>query len=61
MVGGDLEADVGGAQGAGLKAALAKTGKFRAVDLDKEIRPEIVFDSVAGRPRWWREQRSAKT
>ena len=60
MVGDDLEADVGGAQGAGLKAALVKTGKFRAPDLEKEIRPEVVFDSIAELPRWWRDQRFAR-
>ena len=54
MIGDDIEADVGGAQAAGVKAALVKTGKFRAADLDHAIRPEIVLDSVADLPRWWR-------
>src|SRR5215471_3815740 len=53
MIGDDIEADVGGAQAAGLKAALVKTGKFRAADLDHAIRPEIVLDSVADLPGWW--------
>jgi phospholysine phosphohistidine inorganic pyrophosphate phosphatase len=53
MVGDDIEADVGGAQGAGLKAALVKTGKFRPADLEGAIRPEVVFESVAGLPPWW--------
>jgi phospholysine phosphohistidine inorganic pyrophosphate phosphatase len=57
MVGDDIEADVGGAQAAGLKAALVKTGKFRAADLDHAIRPEIVLDSVADLPQWWSSER----
>jgi ribonucleotide monophosphatase NagD (HAD superfamily) len=58
MVGDDIEADVGGAQAAGLKAALVKTGKFRAADLAKGIQPEMVFDSVADLPGRWRQERS---
>jgi len=53
MIGDDIEADIGGAQAAGLKATLVKTGKFRAEDLEHAIRPEIVLDSVADLPRWW--------
>jgi ribonucleotide monophosphatase NagD (HAD superfamily) len=53
MIGDDIEADIGGAQAAGLKAALVKTGKFRARDLDRDIRPEILLGSVADLPRWW--------
>ena len=56
MVGDDVEADVGGAQAAGLQAALVKTGKFRPADLDHAIQPEIVFDSVADLPQWWRSR-----
>jgi HAD superfamily hydrolase (TIGR01458 family) len=58
MIGDDIEADIGGAQAAGLKAALVKTGKFRAADLDHAIRPEIVLDSVADLPHWWIAGRS---
>jgi HAD superfamily hydrolase (TIGR01458 family) len=58
MIGDDIEADIGGAQAAGLKAALVKTGKFRTGDLDHAIRPEIVLDSVADLPRWWTTERS---
>jgi len=53
MIGDDLEADVGGAQAAGLKAALVKTGKFRPCDLDHSIRPDLVLDSVAALPALW--------
>jgi phospholysine phosphohistidine inorganic pyrophosphate phosphatase len=57
MIGDDIETDVGGALAAGLKAALVKTGKFRAVDLDHAVRPEMVLDSVAGLPRLWKSER----
>jgi len=53
MIGDDIQSDVGGAQRAGLKGALVKTGKFRPADLTSKIRPHAVFDSVADLPRWW--------
>jgi len=56
MVGDDIETDVAGAQAAGLKGALVRTGKFRSTDLDRAVRPDVVFDSIADLPRWWRGQ-----
>ena len=53
MIGDDVETDVGGAQAAGLKGALVKTGKFKPSDLDGKVTPDIVFDSVANLPAWW--------
>ena len=53
MIGDDIDVDVGGAQAAGLKGALVKTGKFRPTDLEGAVRPDAVFDSVADLPRWW--------
>jgi HAD superfamily hydrolase (TIGR01458 family) len=53
MVGDDIAADVGGAQRAGLKGVLVKTGKFRAHDLEGEIRPDATLDSIADLPAWW--------
>jgi phospholysine phosphohistidine inorganic pyrophosphate phosphatase len=55
MVGDDIQADVGGAQSAGLQAALVRTGKFRPADLAGKIRPHVVFDSIADLPCWWAE------
>jgi HAD superfamily hydrolase (TIGR01458 family) len=53
MVGDDLEADVGGAQRAGMRGVLVRTGKFRAEELTRsEISPDAVLDSVADLPRW---------
>ncbi|PWU01820.1 MAG: TIGR01458 family HAD-type hydrolase [Terriglobia bacterium] len=53
MIGDDIEGDIGGAQAAGLKGALVKTGKFKAADLEGRIRPDFVWDSVADLQRWW--------
>ena len=53
MIGDDLEADIGGAQAAGLKGALVKTGKFRPSDLQSSVRPYAVLDSIEGLPNWW--------
>jgi HAD superfamily hydrolase (TIGR01458 family) len=48
MIGDDVRVDVGGAQQAGLQAALVKTGKYRAGDLDGPVKPDYVLDSIAG-------------
>ena len=46
MVGDDIEADIKGAQDAGLQAALVRTGKFQESDLQKGIIPEYVLENV---------------
>jgi len=53
MVGDDISTDIGGAQSAGLKAALVRTGKFRPPDLDGSVKPDVVLGSVAELPQWW--------
>jgi len=53
MVGDDVRGDVGGAQAAGLRGILVRTGKFRESDLEGEVIPDAVLDSVADLPRWW--------
>jgi HAD superfamily hydrolase (TIGR01458 family) len=53
MIGDDIDADVGGAQAAGLKGALVRTGKFHPRDLERAIRPDAIFDSIADLPSWW--------
>ena len=51
MVGDDIEADVLGAQAAGLKGVLVRTGKHRPQDLDRpDGRPDAVIDSIADLP-----------
>jgi HAD superfamily hydrolase (TIGR01458 family) len=53
MVGDDVRGDVGGAQNAGLRGILVRTGKFREADLEGDVAPDAVLDSVADLPRWW--------
>ncbi len=53
MIGDDIRGDVGGAQAAGLMGILVRTGKFRPRDLEGEIEPDAVLDSVADLPQWW--------
>jgi len=47
MVGDDAEADVAGAQAAGLRGILVKTGKYQP---EAEGTPDLVLESVAGLP-----------
>jgi HAD superfamily hydrolase (TIGR01458 family) len=53
MVGDDLEADVRGAQQAGLLGILVRTGKYRT-DNTAEVQPDAVLDSIAELPEWWK-------
>ena len=52
MVGDDLEADVLGAQRAGIAGVLVRTGKFTEKDEDgiDDDRPQHVVDSIADLP-----------
>ena len=51
MVGDDIDADIGGAQGAGLTAVQVRTGKYTAADLEHPtVRPDFRIDSVASLP-----------
>jgi phospholysine phosphohistidine inorganic pyrophosphate phosphatase len=47
MIGDDIRVDVGGAQRAGLKGALVKTGKYRPGDLEGPVKPDFVLESIA--------------
>lgn len=52
MVGDDIESDIGGALGAGLKGILVRTGKYREDRVrDSGIEPTEVVDSIAQVPR----------
>jgi len=51
MVGDDVRGDIGGAQAAGLKGVLVKTGKFRESDLTGSVTPDFVLDSIADLPK----------
>ncbi len=50
MVGDDIENDIKGAQNAGIKAILVKTGKFRPQDLNKGIKPDAVIEDISHLP-----------
>jgi len=53
MIGDDVVGDIGGAQAAGIRGVLVKTGKFRDCDLERDdITPYAVLDSVAEAPEW---------
>ena len=56
LIGDDIVGDVQGAQLAGLRGVLVRTGKFRAADLAGAIRPDAVLDSIADFPAWWRDR-----
>ena len=48
VVGDDLDGDIGGAQNAGMKSILVKTGKFREKNLDtSKIDPDYIINSIA--------------
>ncbi len=47
MVGDDIVTDIGGAQAAGLKTVLVRTGKFLPKDLEGPIKPDVIIDSIA--------------
>jgi HAD superfamily hydrolase (TIGR01458 family) len=53
MIGDDIHTDIEGAQRAGLTGMLVRTGKFSASDLEGEVRPHAVLDSLSDLPGWW--------
>jgi HAD superfamily hydrolase (TIGR01458 family) len=56
MVGDDVEADIGGAKAAGLRAVLVRTGKFREETLAAaQVQPDGVVESIADVPAFLRE------
>jgi len=51
MIGDDIDADIGGAQQAGLKGILVRTGKYRKNYAElSAVKPDLTIDSVAGLP-----------
>ncbi|HEY1239148.1 MAG TPA: TIGR01458 family HAD-type hydrolase [Bryobacteraceae bacterium] len=53
MIGDDIQADIEGAQAAGLVGVLVQTGKFRPADLNGAVKPDVVLPSIADLPSWW--------
>ena len=53
MVGDDIEADIAGAHGSGLRTVLVRTGKFRpdAVEVSR-VHPDGIITSIAALPGW---------
>lgn len=58
MIGDDIRGDIEGAQNAGLRAILVKTGKFRAEDLQQNIQPDAILDSIKELPDWLQQHKS---
>jgi len=46
MVGDKITTDVVGANKAGIRSVLVKTGEFKESDLDCDIKPDYIFDSI---------------
>jgi phospholysine phosphohistidine inorganic pyrophosphate phosphatase len=52
MVGDGIDTDIAGAQNAGMKGVLLRTGKFRPSDLEGPTRPDAILDSISSIPAW---------
>jgi len=46
MVGDRVVTDVRGAKDFGIRSLLLKTGEFKEQDLDLDVKPDFVFDSI---------------
>ncbi len=53
MVSDDIRGDIDGAQKIGLRGLLVRTGKFRPSDLERNVSPFAVLNSIADLPAWW--------
>jgi HAD superfamily hydrolase (TIGR01458 family) len=53
MVGDDIEEDIAGAQGMGMRTVLVRTGKFRPDDVESaRTPPDGIVSSIAQLPEW---------
>jgi phospholysine phosphohistidine inorganic pyrophosphate phosphatase len=59
MFGDDILTDIGGAKKAGMNTVLLRTGKFQQSDLEGEITPDAVLNSIRDIPAWWKIKRRA--
>jgi len=55
MIGDDIHGDIDGAQHAGLKGVLVKTGKYLPTDMAQGIQPFAILDSINDLPDWWKQ------
>jgi 4-nitrophenyl phosphatase len=46
MVGDRVATDIIGARAAGIKSVLVKTGEFKERDLDGDVQPDYIVESV---------------
>ncbi len=53
MIGDDIRGDIEASQQTGLKAILVRTGKFSESDLELDIKPDVILNSVSDLPEWW--------
>jgi len=53
MIGDDIKGDIGGAQQAGIRGIMVRSGKFREADLQSGITPYAIINSIADLPAWW--------
>ena len=54
MIGDDIQSDIGAAQACAVRGIQVRTGKFRESDLQGDIEPFAMLDSIADLPGWWR-------
>jgi HAD superfamily hydrolase (TIGR01458 family) len=53
MIGDDIEIDVAGAQGVGMRTVLVRTGKFRPDEVEaSRVRPDGIVSSIGHLPDW---------
>ncbi len=53
MVGDDIDGDIVGAQGVGMRTVLVRTGKFRPDELEQaRVLPDGIVSSIAHLPEW---------
>jgi HAD superfamily hydrolase (TIGR01458 family) len=56
MIGDDLESDIAGAQGMGMRTVLVRTGKFRPDAVERSrVQPDGIVSSLAQLPAWIEE------
>jgi len=58
MIGDDIKGDIKASQQAGLKAIMVRTGKFSEGDLESDITPDAILDSIADLPKLWQSNMS---
>src|SRR3954452_11175884 len=56
MIGDDLESDIAGAQGIGMRGVLVRTGKFRPDPVERSsVKPDGIVSSIGHLPEWIEE------